>query len=173
MPSWITCPTGSVGSAMMRRRMVSLLVWMPMRSVTRTPSLPPVARPMSLPHLEESCSHTSRRGNKRGQTLGKDFSWTGRHIAEKFPHSEQDLYWLPSTGKIGQSALIATVNTGGGRATHRTMRGRLRGKQRDTQHSFLARACGHLKARREGKQGNDRHLSRPVGVFLTRKYDVP
>src|SRR6266852_7688491 len=121
---------------------------MPMGSVTRTPSLPPVAKPMSLVHLEEPCSHTSRRGNKRGQTLGKDFSWTGRHITEKFPHSEHDAHWLPSTGKIGQSALIATVNTGSSRTTHGTTRDRLCGKQRDTQHSFLARACDHLKARR-------------------------
>jgi hypothetical protein len=52
----------------------------------------------NLDHLEESCSHTGRRGNKRGQTLGKDFSWAGRHITEKFPHCEQNTrlpaqYW--------------------------------------------------------------------------------
>src|SRR5437660_1627484 len=51
-------------------------------------------------HLLESCSHTSRRGDKRGQTLSKDFSWTGRPITEKFPHREQDAHWLSSTGKI-------------------------------------------------------------------------
>ena len=113
-----------------------------------------------LDHLEEPCSHAGRGGNKRGQTLGKDFSWTRRHITKKFPHREQDAHWLPSTGKIGQSALIATVNTGSSRATHGTMRDRLCGKQRDTQPSFLARACGHLKARREGKQGIDKHLGR-------------
>jgi hypothetical protein len=40
------------------------------------------------------------------------------------------------------------------------MRDKLCGKQRDTQPSFLARTCGHLKARREGKQGIDKHLGR-------------
>lgn len=46
MPICVTCPTGSVGRAMMRRRMVWREVCISRRSVTRTPSLPPGALPM-------------------------------------------------------------------------------------------------------------------------------
>src|SRR6266700_5233642 len=31
----------------------------------------------NLDHLEESCSHAGPRGNKRGQTLGKDLAFAG------------------------------------------------------------------------------------------------
>ncbi len=81
-----------------------------------------------LHNLEESCSHTGPRGRKGDQTLSKDFSWTGRHIAEKFSHREQEAHGLSATGEIGQLSLIVTMNTRGLRATYGTMRERLCGK---------------------------------------------
>jgi hypothetical protein len=66
-----------------------------------------------LDQLEKSCGYTRPRGNKGGQTLRKDLSWTGWHITKKIPNSEQDAHRLPYTGQIGQLALIATMNTSG------------------------------------------------------------
>src|SRR6266849_4094788 len=90
-----------------------------------------------LHDLKEPCSDTGPRGDKGGQTLSEDFSYTGGRIAEKFPNREQEVHGLPSTGKIGQLSLIATMNTSGRRATQRTTREGLRGKERHAQCSLL------------------------------------
>jgi hypothetical protein len=101
-----------------------------------------------LDDLEEPPSHACARGNKGSQTLREDFSRAEWHIAEKFPYRKQEAHGLPGTRQIGQSARISTVNTCRRRPAHRTARGRLRGKQGHTQHSFLAGERSHLKARR-------------------------
>jgi hypothetical protein len=94
-------------------------------------------QPNDLQELKEPCRHPRSRSNKRGQPLGKDFSWASGRIAENFPNRELKVDRLPSAGVIGQSALIATMNTCRCRATQGARRTRLRRKQRDVQPSFL------------------------------------
>lgn len=101
-----------------------------------------------LDEVKQSCGHPRPRGDKGGQTLGKDFARTGGDIAEKFAHREQEAHRLPGTGQISQSALIATMYTSRSSATSRTLRAGLRGTYRDAQGSLLARARSHLKASR-------------------------
>jgi hypothetical protein len=103
MPICETCPTGSVGRAMMRRRMVCREVWTPKRSVTRTPSLPPVARPM----------------------ICKDFSWVGALLAKVLADLDEQTNGLSCAWQIGDVARVAAMHTSGRAPTQRTTRGQL------------------------------------------------
>ncbi len=160
MPMCVTCPTGSVGSANDTSENGEP-AGLDTHAIGDAHAEPPTARQTNdLYQLKESCCHTRSGSNKGGQPLCKDFSWAGGLIAEKFSHRELKAHSLPSTGQIGQSALIVTMNTCSGSATEGTRRTGLRRKQRHTQSSFLMRACGYFNARRQGKQGNDGHLGK-------------
>src|ERR1700684_2810976 len=96
--------------------------------VTRTPSLPPVAKPIIWTIWKSRAVIRAEGATKGGRRSVKIFRAQVGISQKNFRTVRKTRDFLPSTGKIGQSAVIATVNTGSNRATYGAMRDRLCGK---------------------------------------------
>src|SRR5258708_31766964 len=125
IPSSDTCPTGPVGSAIMHRRMVILLVCMLNRSVTRTPASPTSSKAKDLDDLIQTLRHTRPRLDERGEALYEDFPRTRGCITKQFPHEQEQAHPLPTAWQIRSLTGVAAMHAGSRCATQRAARGYL------------------------------------------------
>ena len=104
----------------MRRSMVWREVWIPSRSVTRTPSLPPGALPRTCTICAQALRDSCKGIHKGRQALHKDFSETVGCLTKAFAHLHQQTNLPPATRQVGHLTHIAAMDPCGWFATERT-----------------------------------------------------
>src|SRR5215472_11681785 len=122
MPICGTDPTGSVGSAMMRRRMVCREDCITRRSMTCTPSRPLVARPMICTISAQPLGYTRERINERGETRGFDFSSAAALPAKVCADLDEQTNRLFFAWQVGDVTRVAAMHASRHSPTQRTTR---------------------------------------------------
>jgi hypothetical protein len=158
MPNSTTSSTGSVGSAIRRRRIVWREVGIPNRSVTRTPSLPPVARPITSTICAQALGDVCPGSNERRKTFYKDLALTVRVLAKILAHLEQKAHRLASTRRVSELSRVAAMDPPSFHPTQGTARGALSRSHGDEQHVVTPLTSDKFYSLRQRQSGLHLHL---------------
>ena len=160
-PSWETSPTGGLGTAMIRRRIVIQDVGIKSRAARREPSLPQVARPISKRAWVSRAvmrAHGSRKGPRRS---GYDFPGTRWRVTEELADAEQETHLAPAAGHIRHGAVVAAMDPYSRSSTERARRGGKPGGHGNRKREGTSTDLVDLQARGEQQQCSDIHEGSP------------